>query len=93
VAAGVAAGVFASFFPVGFHFVIAFVLCWVIAAIWWRRLSPGVLRQSLTFPLLWGASWETGKLILHDRLPAHGPPAHLGECCTNFLRAIVEARA
>ena len=79
VAAGVAAGVFASFFPVGFHFVIAFVLCWVVAGnLVAAALAAVFFGNPLTFPLLWGASWETGKLILHDRLPVHGPPAHLG---------------
>lgn len=80
VAAGVAAGVFASFFPVGFHFIIAAVLCWVIAGnLVAAALGAVFFGNPLTFPILWGASWETGKLILHDRLPAHGPPAHLGE--------------
>ncbi|MBZ9674862.1 DUF2062 domain-containing protein [Mesorhizobium sp. ES1-1] len=79
VAAGVAAGVFASFFPVGFHFAIAAVLCWLIAGnLVAAALGAVLFGNPLTFPLLWGASWETGKLILHDRLPAHGPPAHLG---------------
>jgi uncharacterized protein (DUF2062 family) len=80
VAAGVAAGVFASFFPVGFHFAIAAVLCWLIAGnLVAAALGAVFFGNPLTFPLLWGASWETGKLILHDRLPQHGPPAHLGE--------------
>ena len=80
VAAGVAAGVFASFFPVGFHFIIAGVLCWVIAGnLVAAALGAVFFGNPLTFPLLWGASWETGKLILHDKLPAHGPPEHLGE--------------
>lgn len=79
VAAGVAAGVFASFFPVGFHFAIAAVLCWLIAGnLVAAALGAVLFGNPLTFPLLWGASWETGKLMLHDRLPAHGPPAHLG---------------
>lgn len=80
VAAGVAAGVFASFFPVGFHFIIAGVLCWVIAGnLVAAALGAVFFGNPLTFPLLWGASWETGKLILHDKLPKHGPPEHLGE--------------
>ena len=79
-AAGVAAGVFASFFPVGFQLIIAANLCWVIARNLVAAAQGAVFfGNPLTFPLLWGASWETGKLILHDRLPAHGPPAHLGE--------------
>ncbi|UVK47797.1 DUF2062 domain-containing protein [Mesorhizobium sp. AR07] len=80
VAAGVAAGVFASFFPVGFHFAIAAVLCWLIAGnLAAAALGAVVFGNPLTFPLLWGASWETGKVILHDRVPSHGPPAHLSE--------------
>ena len=80
VAAGVAAGVFASFFPLGFHFVVAAVVCWVIAGnLVAAALGAVFFGNPLTFPLLWGASWETGKLILHERLPKHGPPEHLGE--------------
>ncbi len=80
VAAGVAAGVFASFFPLGFHFVVAAAVCWVIAGnLVAAALGAVFFGNPLTFPLLWGASWETGKLILHDRLPKHGPPEHLGE--------------
>ena len=85
VAAGVAAGVFASFFPVGFHFIIAAILCWVIAGnLVAAALGAVFFGNPLTFPLLWGASWEAGKLILHDRLPRHGPPAHLGEMMHNL---------
>jgi uncharacterized protein (DUF2062 family) len=80
VAAGVAAGVFASFFPVGFHFAIAAGLCWLIAGnLVAAALGAVLFGNPLTFPLLWGASWETGKLILRNRLPVNGPPAHLGE--------------
>ena len=85
VAAGVAAGVFASFFPVGFHFAIAAVLCWLVAGnLVAAALGAVFFGNPLTFPLLWGASWETGKLLLHDRLPRHGPPAHLGEMMHNL---------
>ena len=75
VAAGVAAGVFASFFPVGFHFVIAFVLCWVIAGnLVAAALGAVFFGNPLTFPILWGASWETGKLILWNNLLPDGMP-------------------
>ena len=80
VAAGVAAGVFASFFPLGFHFVVAAVICWIIAGnLVAAALGAVFFGNPLTFPLLWGASWETGKLILREHLPKHGPPAQLGE--------------
>ena len=79
VAAGVGAGVFASFFPLGSHFVIAAIVSWLIAG----NLVAGLLASAvggnpLSVPFLWGASWETGKLILHRHLPAHGTPANLG---------------
>ncbi|RWH71361.1 DUF2062 domain-containing protein [Mesorhizobium sp.] len=80
VAAGVAAGVFASFFPLGVHFVVAAVLCWVIAGnLVAAALGAVFFGNPLTAPLLWGASWEIGKLILREHLPRHGPPEHLGE--------------
>jgi uncharacterized protein (DUF2062 family) len=78
VAAGVAAGVFASFFPLGFHFIIAAIVSWLIAGNLVAAALGTALGNPLTFPLLWGASWETGKLILHERLPDQGPPAGLG---------------
>jgi uncharacterized protein (DUF2062 family) len=87
VAAGVAAGVFASFFPLGFHFIIAAIVCWMIAGNLVAAALGTVFGNPLTFPLLWGASWETGKLILHERLPVHGPPAHLGEMLHNLSLA------
>ncbi len=79
VAAGVAAGVFASFFPLGLHFLIAAAVCWLIAGnLVAALLGAAVGGNPLTVPILWGASWETGKLILHHHLGKHGPPAHLG---------------
>lgn len=76
VAAGVAAGVFASFFPIGIHFVIAAIVSWLIAGNMVAAALGTTLGNPLTVPVLWGASYETGKLILHEN--AGGPPAHLG---------------
>nr|WP_315919533.1 DUF2062 domain-containing protein [Mesorhizobium sp. SP-1A] len=79
VAAGVAAGIFASFFPLGLHFIIAAVICWVVAGnLVAALLGAAVGGNPLTVPLLWGASWETGKLVMHRHLPAHGAPVDLG---------------
>lgn len=78
VAAGVGAGVFASFFPLGSHFIIASLACWLIAGnLVAALLAAAVSGNPLTMPVLWGASWETGKLILHRHLPPNGAPAHL----------------
>ncbi len=77
VAAGVAAGVFASFFPLGLHFVIAVTVSWLIAGNLVAAALGTALGNPLTFPVLWGASYETGRLILHRG--AHGGgPADLG---------------
>nr|WP_202295330.1 DUF2062 domain-containing protein [Mesorhizobium sp. 131-2-1] len=80
VAAGVAAGVFASFFPVGSHFAIAAFVCWLTAG---NMVAGGlgtfVFGNPLTFPLVVGASWETGKIMLSNHVQSHGSPAHLSE--------------
>ena len=80
VAAGVAAGIFASFFPVGSHFAIAAFVCWLIAG---NMVAGGlgtfVFGNPLTFPLVVGATWETGKIMLHGHMQSHERPAHLSE--------------
>ncbi|MFE0013871.1 DUF2062 domain-containing protein [Mesorhizobium sp. NPDC059054] len=78
VAAGVAAGVFASFFPLGLHFVVAAAVCWLVAGNLVAAAIGTALGNPLTMPFLWGASWETGKLILHEHLPHKRVPQHLG---------------
>ncbi|OQM73542.1 DUF2062 domain-containing protein [Manganibacter manganicus] len=78
VAAGVASGVFASFFPLGVHFIIAAAVSYMIAGNLVAAILGTALGNPVTFPFLWGASWETGKLMLHHHLPHHGTPAHLG---------------
>lgn len=78
VAAGVAAGVFASFFPLGLHFVIAAAVCWLIAGnLVAALLGAAVGGNPLTVPILWGASWETGRLILNDNTAPLAAPEHL----------------
>jgi uncharacterized protein (DUF2062 family) len=77
VAAGVAAGVFASFFPLGFHFIIATIVSWLIAGNLVAAILGTAIGNPLTFPILWGASYETGKFILHRHFPHHGPPPSL----------------
>ncbi len=78
IAAGVAAGIFASFFPLGLHFVVAAAVCWLIAGnLVAALLMAAVGGNPVTVPLLWGASWETGKLILQEHVSANGTPEHL----------------
>ncbi|WP_040672214.1 DUF2062 domain-containing protein [Nitratireductor indicus] len=79
IAAGIAAGAFASFTPfLGFHFVIAAALAWCIGGNLVASAIGTAVGNPLTFPFIWGATLETGKLILTG---AHAPPAatvHLG---------------
>lgn len=78
VAAGVAAGVFASFFPLGLHFAVAAAICWLIAGnLVAALLVAAVGGNPVTVPILWGASWETGKLILGGHVAANRAPEHL----------------
>lgn len=80
VAAGVAAGVFASFFPLGSHFAIAAIVCWLISG---NMVAAGlgtfVFGNPLTLPFVVGATWETGKIMLHGHTQSHERPAHLSE--------------
>lgn len=78
VAAGVAAGVFASFFPLGSHFIIAAAVSWLVAGNLVAAALGTAVGNPVTFPLLWGASWETGKLILQEHVSQDGAPKHLG---------------
>ena len=77
IAMGCAVGAFVSCTPfLGFHFVLTFAIAWLLGG----NLIAGALGTAvgnpLTFPLLLGASYEVGRLIL----PGHGPalPRDLG---------------
>lgn len=64
VAAGVAAGIFASFFPLGLHFFIAMAVAWLISGNLISAAIATAFGNPLTMPLLWGASYEAGLLML-----------------------------
>ncbi len=65
VAAGAAAGAAASFTPlVGFHFILSFALAFLFRG---NMLAAGLgtaVGNPLTFPLIWGATYEVGRWIL-----------------------------
>jgi uncharacterized protein len=70
VAAGVAAGVFASFLPYpGFHFLLAAVLAWICAGNLIASAIGTAVGNPLTFPLIWGSTYEAGRFILEGRGP------------------------
>ena len=61
----VAAGAFASCTPlVGFHFILSFVLAWVIGGSMIAAAIGTAVGNPLTFPLIWVTSFQVGELIL-----------------------------
>lgn len=79
IAAGVAAGVFASFTPfLGFHFFIAALLAWCLGGNLVASAIGTAVGNPLTFPLIWGATYETGRLILLGGEQAQLAPVHIG---------------
>jgi len=72
VAAGIAAGVFASCTPfVGFHFIIAFIVAYFLAGNMIAAATGTFVGNPATFPFMWGATYATGKFIIHgfNRVP------------------------
>lgn len=65
IAAGVAAGAFASCTPlVGFHFLLSFMLAWVIGGSMIAAALGTAVGNPLTFPLIWLSSFQLGEVIL-----------------------------
>lgn len=65
IAAGVAAGVFASFTPfLGFHFVIAFIVSYVVAGNFLAAALGTFFGNPFTFPFIWASTFATGRFIL-----------------------------
>jgi uncharacterized protein (DUF2062 family) len=79
IAAGVAAGVFASFFPLGVHILIAAAVAWLVAGNLVAAAIGTAFGNPLTFPFMWGATYEVGYLILHGRQPGSTEPSHIGD--------------
>lgn len=70
IAAGVAAGAFASFTPfIGFHFVIAAALAWIIGGNLIASALGTAVGNPLSFPFIWGSTYELGRFILEGRHP------------------------
>ena len=65
ISAGVAAGVFASFTPfIGLHFIIAFIVAYIIAGNFLAAASGTFFGNPLTFPFIWGSTYQVGHFIL-----------------------------
>ena len=78
IAAGVAAGVFASFFPLGVHLVVALAISWLIAGNLVAAAIGTAFGNPLTIPVMWGATYEVGYMILHGGETGSIQPAHIG---------------
>ena len=65
ISAGVAAGVFASFTPfMGLHFLIAFLVAYIIAGNFLAAASGTFFGNPLTFPFIWTSTYKLGNFIL-----------------------------
>ena len=65
IAAGVAAGVFASFTPfIGTHFVIAFIISWVIRGNLLAAAFGTFAGNPISFLFIWPAIYEIGAFVL-----------------------------
>jgi uncharacterized protein (DUF2062 family) len=78
IAAGVAAGAFTSFTPfLGFHFIISWILAFIIGGNLLAAALGTAVGNPITFPFIWGATYKTGALFLGQPV-AHGNPKDLG---------------
>ncbi len=67
IAAGVAAGVFASWTPfIGFHFIMSFVIAYLIAGNMFAAAIGTSFGNPLTFPFIWTSCYGLGKFILNQ---------------------------
>ncbi|HEX2020512.1 MAG TPA: DUF2062 domain-containing protein [Aurantimonas sp.] len=79
IAAGFAAGVAASFTPLlGFHFLIAFALAYVVAGNMAASALGTIVGNPVTFPFIWGTTYEVGQYVLHSEAIDGSAPQYLG---------------
>jgi uncharacterized protein (DUF2062 family) len=80
VAMGVAAGIFVSWTPfIGVHFVMAFILSYLFAGnMVAAALGCAAFGNPLTYPFIWGTTWEIGHLLLSRKDTLNGQSVDLG---------------
>ncbi len=85
IAAGVAAGAMTSFSPLlGFHFMIAFILAWVIRGNLLAAALGTFVGNPITFPFIWAATYKAGHFLLGTAPVAEGAPG-LGHAMTGVV--------
>lgn len=78
VAMGVAVGVFVTFLPIpGFHILLAALVTWAVAGNVVASALGTALGNPLTFPAIWGATYELGYMILYGVQTEAGERPHL----------------
>lgn len=74
IAAGLAAGIFASFTPlIGFHFILGFLVAWLLAGNLVAAAIGTAVGNPLTFPVIWVSSFQLGRLVLGGEAPVTHP--------------------
>ncbi|HDZ72055.1 MAG TPA: DUF2062 domain-containing protein [Aurantimonas coralicida] len=85
IAAGFAAGVFSSFTPfIGFHFLLAFALAYVVAGNMASAALGTAVGNPLSFPFIWGATYEIGQFFLTSRTIDGTAPSGIGRALTHM---------
>ena len=85
IAMGVSAGVFISFLPIpGLHFLLAALVAWCLAGNVVASALGTAFGNPLTFPVIWGSTYEIGHLILNGGSAGPVPPPHLGSLLRNL---------
>lgn len=85
IAAGFAAGVFSSFTPfIGFHFLLAFALAYLVAGNMASAALGTAVGNPLTFPFIWGATYELGQFFLTSRTIDGTAPSGIGRALTHM---------
>jgi uncharacterized protein (DUF2062 family) len=77
ISAGVAAGVASAMTPfLGFHFIIAFVLAFIVRGNMVAAALGTFVGNPLTFPIIWAAAYELGSYMFGT---GHAAPVSLAE--------------
>lgn len=81
VAMGVAAGIFVSWTPfIGVHFIMAFVLSYLFSGnMVAAALGCAAFGNPLTYPFIWGTTWEIGHLLLSRKDTLQGQSLDLAQ--------------
>lgn len=80
IAAGVAAGAFTSFTPfIGFHFIISWLLAFIIGGNLLAAALGTAVGNPITFPFIWGGTYKLGALILGQPVMHDGSHHELGK--------------